>query len=134
MRRGCLGSRSYGRSFGKRPSRPWKWRLKAATARRLQAEYLATPGRATELELVGSAPVVYPPDALERAVEGWVDLDFVVDRNGQPQNVAVTQSAPPGRFDAAARAAVEQYRYVPFERDGRVYERRVRLRVRFDIQ
>ena len=104
------------------------------TARRLQAEYLATPGRATELELVGSAPVVYPPDALERAVEGWVDLDFVVDRNGQPQNVAVTQSAPPGRFDAAARAAVEQYRYVPFERDGRVYERRVRLRVRFDIQ
>ena len=61
-------------------------------------------------------------------------LELVVDRNGQPRNLTSSHASPPGRFDAAALAAVEQYRYVPFERDGRVYERRLRFRVRFQIQ
>jgi protein TonB len=104
------------------------------TAGRLQETYLATAARATELELRSSVPVDYPRDALGRAVEGWVDLEYVVDRTGQPRNLVVVQASPPGRFDAAALAAVEQYRYVPFERDGRVYERRLRLRVRFQVQ
>jgi protein TonB len=83
--------------------------------------------------LVRSVPVEHPSQAMQRGLEGWVDLEFVVDRNGQPQNLAVVQASPPGRFDAAALAAVEQYRYAPFERDGRVYERRLRLRVRFQM-
>ena len=74
--------------------------------------------------LRSSVPAVYPSQAIARGIEGWVDLEFVVDRNGQPRNLAVVQASPPGRFDAAALAAVAQYRYVPFERDGRVYERR----------
>jgi TonB family protein len=102
-------------------------------ARQLQQTYLATASPASELALVSSVPVVYPTQAVARGIEGWVELEFVVDRNGQPQNLAVVQASPPGRFDAAARAAVAQYRYVPFERDGRVYERRVRLRVRFQM-
>lgn len=103
------------------------------TAGQLQQTYLATASPASELELRSAAPVVYPSQALQRGLEGWVDIEFVVDRNGQPKNLAVVQAAPPGRFDAAALAAVEQYRYAPFERDGRVYERRVRLRVRFQM-
>jgi protein TonB len=79
-------------------------------------------------------PAIYPPDAIERAIGGWVDLEYVVDRTGQPRNLVVVQASPSGRFDAAALAAVEQYRYVPFERDGRVYERRLRLRLRFQVQ
>jgi len=35
---------------------------------------------------------------------------------------------------ALVKAAVAQYRCVPFEREGRLYERRVRLRVRFQLQ
>lgn len=103
-------------------------------ARRLQEIYLASAAPASELGLLSSVPVAYPAEAVERGVDGWVDLEFVVDRNGQPRELAVVQALPPGRFDAAALAAVAQYRYVPFERDGRVYERRLRLRVRFEIQ
>jgi TonB family protein len=79
-------------------------------------------------------PVVYPAEALERGIEGWVELELVVDRAGQPRDVVVTEASPAGRFDAAALDAVRQYRYVPFERDGRIYERRVRLRVRFELE
>jgi len=103
-------------------------------AGRLQEAYLATAARASELELRTAVPAVYPPDAIERAIGGWVDLEYVVDRTGQPRNLVVVQASPSGRFDAAALAAVEQYRYVPFERDGRVYERRLRLRLRFQVQ
>lgn len=103
-------------------------------ARRLQQTYLAAAVPASEVGLLSSAPAVYPEEAIERNVEGWVDLEFVVDRAGQPRDLAVVQALPPGRFDAAALAAVARYRYAPFERDGRVYERRVRLRVRFQIQ
>jgi protein TonB len=103
-------------------------------ARRLQATYLTTPAPASVLRLVSAAPAVYPPDALEREVQGWVDLEFVADRDGRPRNLVVLQASPPGRFDAAALDAVEQYRYAPFEQEGRVYERLVRLRVRFQVQ
>jgi TonB family protein len=101
---------------------------------RLQETYLTTAAPAGEMRLQSSAPPVYPPEAVERGLEGWVELEFVVDRAGQTRDVGVTQSLPPGRFDAAAVAAVRQYRYVPFERDGRTYERRLRLRIRFEIQ
>ena len=60
-----------------------------------------------------------------RGNEGWVDLEYVVDRSGQPRDLVVLRASPPGRFDAAALAAVAQYRYAPFERDGRMYERRI---------
>jgi len=77
---------------------------------------------------------VYPAGALERGVEGWVDLEFIVDRDGRPRNLLVMQASPVGRFDAAALDAVRQYRYAPFEKDRRVYERLVRVRVRFQMQ
>jgi TonB family protein len=81
-----------------------------------------------------SVRVAYPQDALEQGIEGWVDLEFVVDVMGQPRDVTVVAASQPGRFDAAALAAVERYRYVPFELDGRLYERRLRLRLRFQLQ
>jgi TonB family protein len=103
-------------------------------AGRMQETYLAAAAPAGELRLRSSVPPLYPPDALARGIEGWVELEYVVDRTGQTRDLAVVQSSPQGRFDAAALAAVQQYRYVPFERDGRVYERRLRLRMRFEVQ
>jgi TonB family protein len=103
-------------------------------ARRLQLTYLAETAPAGELMLLSAPPAVYPPEAVQRGIVGWVDVEFVVDRMGATRDIVVTQSSPPQRFDAAALAAVSNYRYAPFERDGRQYERRVRLRLRFDLQ
>ncbi|HEY3517266.1 MAG TPA: energy transducer TonB [Gammaproteobacteria bacterium] len=103
-------------------------------ARRQQEAYLATAAPASVMRMQSSTPAVYPADLLQRGVEGWVELEFVVDRSGSPRDLVVKQAAPAGRFDDAALEAVRQYRYVPFEQDGRVYERRVKLRVRFEVQ
>ena len=103
-------------------------------AGRLQEQYLATAVPASELTLLESVPPKYPADAQRRNVEGWVELEFVVDAAGRPKDLVVMQAEPQGRFERPAIAAVEQYRYAPFERNGRVFERRVRLRVRFTLR
>jgi TonB family protein len=103
-------------------------------ARRLQASYLANAAPAGELMLLRAPPAVYPPEAVQRGIEGWVEVEFVVDRTGATRDAIVRQADPPQRFDAAALSAVANYRYAPFERDGRQYERRVRLRIRFDLE
>src|SRR5688572_13602985 len=103
-------------------------------AGRQQESYLATAAQASVLTVERSVAPVYPPLALQRETQGWVDLEYVVDRSGQPRDLVVVQASPSGLFDSAALAAVAQYRCVPFEREGRLYERRVRLRVRFQLQ
>ena len=103
-------------------------------ARRLQETYLATGAPASVMTLQRGVPAVYPPELLARGVRGWVDLEFVVDRDGRTRDVLAMQSSPPDRFDEAAVAAVRQYRYVPFEQDGRTYERRLKMRMRFQVQ
>ncbi len=100
---------------------------------RLQEQYLATAVPASELDLVEAPPVTYPPEALRRSIEGWVDLEFVVDRTGRPKGATVIAAEPTGRFEEAALTAVATYRYAPFERAGHVYDRRVRLRLRFAL-
>lgn len=100
---------------------------------RLQAQYLAAASPASDLKLLDAPPAVYPPDALRMNIQGWVELEFVVNRIGQPKNIVVVAAEPTGRFDQAALAAAAKYRYAPFERGGHVYERRVRLRVRFAL-
>jgi TonB family protein len=103
-------------------------------ARRLQETYLATAAQASIMTLQSSTPAVYPPELLARGVRGWVDLEFVVDRDGRTRDIVVKQGSPPERFDEAAVAAVQQYRYVPFAQDGRTYERRLKMRMRFQVQ
>jgi protein TonB len=105
-----------------------------ATKGRLQQEYLATPVPAGELKLASSVAAVYPPEALRSQMEGWVDLEYIVDRDGRPRDVMALQAEPRRRFEQAAIAAINQYRYEPFVKDGDVYERRVRLRMRFSLQ
>jgi TonB family protein len=110
-----------------------RW-LAEVAARRQQASYLAEVAPASELRLVSAPPVAYPEEARANEIEGWVDVEFVVDKAGQTRDGKVIEASRSGTFNAAALAAVAGYRYAPFERDGRLYDRRVRLRIRFALQ
>jgi periplasmic protein TonB len=103
-------------------------------AARLQEDYLATASSAGDLTLVNSVAAVYPSDAQFRQIEGWVEVEYVVDRSGLTRDLRVRQSSPAGRFEQSALAAVRKYRYEPFTRDGQIYERRVYVRIRFSLR
>jgi protein TonB len=69
----------------------------------------------TPKKLVNVSPR-YPHDALQAKVQGEVVLDVVVDANGVPTDVQVSQSVP--MLDAAAIEAVRQWRYEPTLMNG----------------
>lgn len=59
------------------------------------------------------APPTYPHLAASHAIEGWVELEFSVLADGTTQNIRVQNSSTGTLFDAAAVAAVGEYRYCP---------------------
>jgi len=101
---------------------------------RLQEQYLAVAGPPSELLLLSAEPLEYPPDALQADIEGWVDLEFIVGRDGFVGEISVVGAEPEGRFEPEAMASVSTHQYEPFELDGRVYERRLGVRVRFMLE
>jgi TonB family protein len=111
----------------------------ASTARRdldaalAQQAFLANVVNANQLELVKSAPPVYPRKAEQNGVAGWVELDFTVADSGAVKDVAVHAANPPGVFEQAAVGALLQWRYKPVLRDAKPAEQRVRIRIRFTL-
>ena len=88
---------------------------------------------ASQLTLVKSVQPQYPPRAEKNGVEGWVDLDFTVTDTGAVQDVAVNAANPSGVFEAAASAALLQWRFKPLVRDAKAVATRARIRIRFSL-
>jgi len=55
----------------------------------------------------------YPSSAQKRNIEGWVQLKFVVDIKGVPQNVVVEASQPNGVFEDAALKSIRKWLFSP---------------------
>lgn len=101
-------------------------------ARRQQA-YLEQTAPIGELTLVDSVPAVYPRSAIASELTGWVDLHFTVDADGATRDIDVVAAEPAGAFEDAAISALSRYRFEPYVFRDRVYERRARLRMRFEF-
>lgn len=80
---------------------------------------LVRPSQATDdrIPIVRVDPK-YPADALAERLEGWVKLAGTVLPDGSVTDVRVVDHDPSGRFDAAALAAVSQWRFRPKLVDG----------------
>ena len=95
--------------------------------------FMANVITASQLTLVKSVQPPYPPKAEKTGVEGWVELDFTVTETGTVQDVAVNAAKPPGVFEAAATAALLQWRFKPLVRDAKTVATRARIRIRFAL-
>jgi TonB family protein len=100
---------------------------------RHQTELLANPVPLQQLPVVSSKAPRYPRRAQQRGIEGWVDLSFVVNEEGLPESITVIGAEPPEVFDEAVVAALSDYRFEPYEQDGRLYRRAAQTRVSFAL-
>jgi TonB family protein len=75
----------------------------------------------------------YPRDAVQKGVEGWVELSFVVTASGKPVDVRATGASPAGVFDKAAIAALQRARYRPLSTTDESVTRQASLRVSFRL-
>ena len=77
---------------------------------------------------------VYPRRALQRGIEGYVDVEFTVSKLGSVINPKVTQASPAGIFDQAALDATLKYKYKPRVVNGEPMEvSGVEVRVKFEL-
>lgn len=79
-----------------------------------------------EVTPTSRVPPAYPSRARRRGLEGFVELAFVIRRDGRvdPGSIRVVSANPRNVFDKAALAAVRQWR---FDTSGRLRQARQRL-------
>lgn len=71
----------------------------------------------------------YPPEALERGVEGTVLLELVIDAKGKVARVKVLASIP--QLDDAAIRCVKKWRFRPAQKNGRPVATTARVPIAF---
>ena len=85
--------------------------LSAAPAAEPQSAAAAEPAREPELSRLLAVEPQYPPSAVSKGVEGFVEVSFTVTELGRVENALVTAAEPPGVFEQAALAAISRWRY-----------------------
>lgn len=82
---------------------------------------IADPARAAGLgaPLKRIAPV-YPPEAHRAGVQGFVEVELLVDASGKVSSVSVVNAKPARTFEAAATRAVKQWQFAPGGGRGKV--------------
>ncbi len=76
----------------------------------------------------------YPSRALQRGLEGFVELSFTVDRFGSVVDPVVINAVPEGVFDRAALQSISRWKYSPAMNSGQPIETYdVRHRIVFQI-
>jgi TonB family protein len=90
-------------------------RVQATLAARVTATGSTAPKSTvnTPLRQIVGAPANYPPRAVRRNIEGFVNVKFTVTKAGDVENIQITQSEPAGLFDESVLAAVKKYKFQP---------------------
>jgi protein TonB len=86
---------------------------------------------ASELKVASYVAPEYPQRALERRVEGWVDVQFTVATDGTTRDVTVAEASHETYFRREAVTAVEKWRFEPRVFMNRPIEQRSYTRIRF---
>lgn len=101
---------------------------------RLRTAVLADPHPEDAVPLLRENPM-YPVEAQQRGISGWIHLEFTVTAAGRTKDVVVLEAEPEGLFDEAAIAAVEGYLYRPKGVGGRPVDReKIQIVLSFDIE
>ncbi len=76
----------------------------------------------------------YPSRALQRGLEGFVELSFTVDRFGSVVDPIVLNAVPEGIFERSALQSISKWKYSPAMNNGQAIETYdVRQRIVFQI-
>ncbi len=93
----------------------------------------SAPADAGSVPLVRIQPM-YPREAAERRIEGWVMLEFDISTTGAVKNARVVKSQPPRIFDKAARRAIRKWKYKPKIVNGKAVETKgVQVKLTFEL-
>jgi TonB family protein len=87
-----------------------------------------------ELVSVKTVPPRYPRRASDRAITGYVIVEFTVTTDGKTGEIEVRQSEPERIFNKAAIDAVQQWAFEPVVYRGRTINQRAAARLSFTLE
>lgn len=93
----------------------------------------APAGETHAAQLVKSTAPAYPPEAVRAKKDGWVQVEFTVDPNGQVTDAKVANADPPRLFNTAALDAVRRWTFKPRMENGKAVEERMSRRIEFKL-
>lgn len=76
----------------------------------------------------------YPPSARRRNIEGWVQVQFVVNGHGQPEQIRVLAAEPEGIFDKSVINSIGRWRFRPGTINGAAVKVLVEQTIRFQLR
>ena len=97
-----------------------------------QSQRVRAGGSVPEPKLLKRVEPVYPPDALAAGVSGMVILDLVIGKDGSVIDAKVLRPVP--MFEAAAVAAVRQWKYTPSSLNGEPVEVLLIVTIHFAVK
>jgi len=77
---------------------------------------------------------LYPLQARQRGIEGYVDIEFEIEADGTVKTVRVVDSKPPRVFDDSACSAARRWRFSVPLKSGRAVRVLARQRIRFRLE
>jgi protein TonB len=84
--------------------------------------------------LVAPVRPLYPLQARQRGIEGYVDIEFEIEPDGGVKTVRAIGAEPPGVFDESACNAARRWRFSVPLKDGKAVKVRARQRVQFKLE
>jgi protein TonB len=78
-------------------------------------------------------PPIYPGRAKRRGIEGFVEVEFVVNKQGVVENILILKSDPPEAFDSTVIKTVSKWRFKPGTIAGIPVKTRVKAPFEFDL-
>jgi len=76
----------------------------------------------------------YPHKALSRGVEGWVDLHYMVDPEGNTYDIEIVDSNGDSSLERAALRAAKKYKYKPADLKGESIDAGSSTRINFVLR
>ncbi|MGH8467783.1 MAG: energy transducer TonB [Gammaproteobacteria bacterium] len=79
-------------------------------------------------------PPLYPPHALARRIEGFVQVEFLVAEDGSVRAPKIVHAQPPGFFERTVLSAIRHWKFERKLVDGKAIQWRTLQTVRFRLQ
>lgn len=109
-------------------SGPYIGEVKAEPSHQISSLILAS-----ELTAVVRLPPQYPPLAKRRHIEGFVDVEFTVDQQGQVKDPKIVTADPPDVFNRAVLRVLLHWRFEPKMVNGQAVRIRAKQRIDFSL-
>lgn len=75
----------------------------------------------------------YPASARRRNIEGWVQVQFVVNEHGRPEQIRVLAAKPKDIFDRSVVESISHWRFRPGTVNGAAVRVLVEQTIRFQL-